>query len=350
MMEDAPQAHPDRHLLSVPYRTSRWFAGRSELGPLLGVIVLGIAFQASSDGKFFTEDQLAAATGFASGVGLVALGVAILMISGEFDLSVSQTYALAPVIMGVLATRSGISLVPAMLIALLIIAIIGLINGLLVVVGRIPSFIATLGMLFVLTTASLELARTNPPEITEFESSLLAVLGGQVPQMPFAAPFIWFLGIGAVLALVIAHTQYGNWTRAAGDRGGAAARAMGVPVARVKVTNFTLCAVLAGFAGCLEFANFRRAEVNAGENYNLLAIVAAVIGGTSLFGVRGTLIGTILGGIMLGALNSGLVLTGIDQQYYTGIIGLILLVAAIVNWRVELIQRGSGLAGILRRR
>jgi simple sugar transport system permease protein len=350
MTADARTAHRRRHHLDHAQRTARWIGTRSELGPLLGVVILALAFQLSSDGKFLTHDQLSALTGFASGVGLVAIGVAILMISGEFDLSVSQTYAIAPVIMGVLATRSDFPLLPALLIALLVVAFIGVVNGFLVIVGRIPSFITTLGMLFVLTTASLELAETNPPEITESDSPLLTALGGEVPHTPFAAPFLWFVGVGAVLALIIARTTYGNWTRAVGDRRGAAARAMGVPVARVKLINFTLCAVLAGFAGCLEFSYFRRAEVHAGENYNLLAIVAAVIGGTSLFGVRGTLIGTILGGIVLGALNSGLVLTGVDQQYYTGIIGVIFLVAAFVNWRVEVMQRGSGLPAILRRR
>lgn len=325
-------------------RALRWIVGRPELGPLVGAVVLAIAFQKFSHGKFLTSDQLTAVTGFAAGVGLVALGVAVLMISGEFDLSVAQTYALIPIIMGVLTTDAGVPVLAALILALLVAVCIGAVNGILVIVGGIPSFIATLGMLFVLTTASLVLAETTPPELAGVQDRTLSILGAPIPGIPVAAPFVWLVGCGILLAVILATTPYGNWTRAAGDRRGVAARAMGVPVNRVKMVNFILCAFTAGLAGCLEFANFRRAEVHAGDDYNLLAIVAAVIGGTSLFGVRGTLIGTIIGAVILGALNSGLVLTDVDQQYYTGIVGLILLVAAFINSRVERTQRGLSVA------
>jgi len=323
-------------------RLLRWIVGRPEAGPFVGAMALAIAFQLLSDGKFLTSEQMSSLTSFAAPVGLVSLGVAVLMISGEFDLSVAQTFALSPIIMGSLVADRGVPVLAAFAIALLVAMGIGAVNGLLVIVGGIPSFIATLGMLFVLTTVSLELAGISPPDLPGLEDRTLSILGGPVAGTPFAAPFVWLLVCGIVLAGILASTPYGNWTRAAGQRRGLAARAMGVPVNRVKMTNFILCAFTAGLAGCLEFANFRRAEVHAGDDYNLLAIVAAVIGGTSLFGVRGTLIGTIIGAVILGALNTGLVLTEVDQIYYTGVVGLILLIAAVVNSRVERAQRGLG--------
>ena len=116
---------------------------------------------------------------------------------------------------------------------------------------------------------------------------------------------------------------------------------MGVPVARVKLTNFALCAGLAGLAGCLQFADFGSSGVSSGENYNLLAIVAVVIGGTSLFGVRGTILGTLLGTLILGALKTGLILVGTRGEYYTGLIGILLLVVAVINARAEKARRGG---------
>ena len=113
------------------------------------------------------------------------------------------------------------------------------------------------------------------------------------------------------------------------------------PIARVKLTNFALCAGLAGLAGCLQLADFGSSGVSSGENYNLLAIVAVVMGGTSLFGVRGTILGTLLGTLILGALKTGLILVGTRGEYYTGLIGVLLLVVAVINARAESVRRGG---------
>lgn len=324
----------------------RW----SGTGPLIGLVLLGLALEIASGYQFLTFDQISAASAFTSGVGLVALGVAMLMISGEFDLSVSQSFAFAPIVMGVLMTRGGMPDWLALVIGLLAALGVGLANGIITLVGNVPSFITTLGMLFVLTSAGLILASTTPPEVVGIESDVLRILGGDVGGVPFDAPFIWMVGIGVVYAVVLEFTRYGSWTRAAGFRHGQAARAMGVPVNAVKLGNFCLCALTAGFAGCLLLASFGTATIDNGTNFNLFAIVAAVIGGTSLFGARGSMIGTMIGATILGVLSSGLVLTGIEQQYYTGIVGVILLAAATINSRIELAQRGIGWRALVFRR
>jgi len=118
---------------------------------------------------------------------------------------------------------------------------------------------------------------------------------------------------------------------------------MGVPSTRVKTINFMISAVLAGFAGCAQFASFGGASPGNGDGYELLAIVACVIGGTSLFGVRGTVIGAFIGALTVSALQSGLVLVGLPGNAYTSLIGVILIIAVILN------QRFAEISGLTRR-
>lgn len=313
-----------------------------EFGLAIGLVVLSGIFQALSGGKFFTSLQISGVTSLASGVGLTALGVTILMISGEFDLSVSATFATAPVVMGTLITNHGWDPGAALVVSLLVVTAIGLLNGIITVVTGVQSFIVTLAMWFVITSADRKYLGTFSVELSDKSGAVLGALGGRIPGTTLAAPFLWMLGIGAVLWFVLRWTQYGNWTRAAGHRGGDIARAMGVPVRRVKVLNFALCSALAGLAGCLQLANFGLSSITSGYEYNLLAIVAAVIGGTSLFGARGTVIGTLLGALLLGALQPGLILVGTSGNYYFGLTGLLLIVAALANARTHSAAGGPG--------
>ena len=149
------------------------------------------------------------------------------------------------------------------------------------------------------------------------------------------------VGVGLVLAFVLWRTQYGNWTYSAGSYGGGVARAMGVPVRRVKLINFVLAALLAGLAGILQFADFGSSSVASGIDINLLAIVAVVVGGTSLFGAKGTVIGSMLGAIILGSLKVGLIVIKVPSEYYLGLVGVLLVVSAGLNARVEVLRRGG---------
>ena len=335
---------PTANLSALMKGSSQVIAGlgkHRELGPLIGLLALGLLFEVLSDGKFLTFGLLSALAALSASLGVVALGVTMLMISGEFDLSVSQTFALAPIVMGTLMTDLGWGASVALCLALIAVFLVGLINGLMSTLARIPSLIVTLGMLFVVTSFNRILAGGFPVQLFGNEGPLISLMGGDVPGTPVGAPFLWMLAIGGILWFVLGRTQYGSWTRAAGHQGGQVGRAMGVPVRTVKLINFVLCSILAGLAGCLQLADFGSSGVNSGENYNLLAIVAVVMGGTSLFGVRGTILGTLLGTLMLGSLKTGLVLAGTSGEYYTGLIGTLLLVAALVNAKTESLRRGG---------
>ena len=319
-----------------------WLFTHRETGPLIGLLSLGIVFQLASGGKFFTQPQLSAVAALSSSVGMVALGVTILMISGEFDLSVSQTFTFAPIAMAILVTEFEWSLSVAFVTAVAIVCMIGLINGLLTTLAGIPSFIATLGMLFIVQSVNRKLVGGTPVELFDESGWAAMLLGGEIRDTPLTAPLFWMLAAGGLLWFVLERTRHGNATRAVGHERGIVARSMGVSVLRTKLTNFVICAGLAGVAGCLQLTNFGASSVNAGRDYNLMAIVAAVIGGTSLFGVRGTIIGSIVGAILLGTLKSGLVLIGTKGEYYAGLIGVLLLAAAVVNqWAESVRDRGG---------
>lgn len=315
-----------------------------ELGPLLGLVFLTAVFAAFSGGDLFTTQSLLSVTGLAAGVGLTGLGVTMLMISGEFDLSVSATFSTAPIVMGILVTDYGWPVTAALVAGILAVLFIGLLNGLITVFTGVQSFIVTLAMLF--TIVMIE--RIIRPQFAVqwlTTGEVRDILGGRIEGTPFTAPFIWMFALMVVLWLLLQHTRFGNWTYAAGYRGGDIARAMGVPVKRVKVANFMLCAGLTGLAGCFQYANFGLTSLTSGVDYNLYAIVAAAIGGTSLFGARGTVIGTAIGAVMLGTVNVGLILVGTSGEYYIGATGLLLIAAAVINARLAKTGTGGLAAG-----
>ncbi|MEX1126242.1 MAG: ABC transporter permease [Acidimicrobiia bacterium] len=316
--------------------------GHREFAPAVAIALLWIVFEVLADEGFFTSPELMSSVfALSASVGMVSLGVTMLMISGEFDLSVSATFALAPAVMGWLMREQGWDILLGFAVGLLVVAGIGFLNGLITTYVSVPSFIVTLGMLFAVTTWNRIILGGFPVDLIKEKGILKSILGGDLPGTPVAAPFVWMLAVGIVLAVVLQRTRFGNWTFASGTFGGGVARAMGVPVRRVKISNFVLTAILAGLAGILQFADFGSSSVASGSDLNLLAIVAVVIGGTSLFGTKGTVIGSMLGAIILGSLKVGLIIIRVPSEFYLGLVGLLLVVSAALNARVEVLRRGG---------
>lgn len=300
--------------------------GILELPPLVGLVGLVATFQVLS-GNFLSGRQVEALASLTAAVAIPAVGLTLLIISGEFDLSVGAVFAFAPIVLGTLVADYGWSVWSALPVVLLACATLGLINGSLTTGLRIPSFIVTLGALFgirglsIIVTGGFNVLYFGPDPI-------LSLVGGSVGRVP--APLLWSIGLTAVMWFVLERTPYGNWTKAAGSPLRSAV-ALGVPVRRVKVTNFVVSAVLAGFGGIAQFAHFRSVSVGSGDNLELTAIVAVVIGGTALFGVKGTAIGTLIGAVILGVLKTGLIIVGAPGAWFTSLIGALLIVAVAVN-------------------
>jgi simple sugar transport system permease protein len=315
-----------------------------ELGVLVAGILIGTVFAFLSP-QFLTAASAGSILGSAVQFGLVGLGVTILMISGEFDLSVASVYSLCPLVMASLWIDHGFNVFVALGLALLVALAIGLLNGLSTLLLNIPSFIITLATALFWAGVSLNLTGGYP--ISYFgDSPVMSWLGtAEIGDSKISVSILWLIGIAAVLAAVLRLTAVGNWIFASGGDG-RAARAMGVPVARVKVGCFLLSSLLAAFTGIIQFGSFGSATPTQGSDLALTAIVVAVVGGGSLMGGRGSIMGALLAAIVLGMSYTGLILSGVSTTWFQSFVGFLLLFAVIVN------QRTAGLGarfGVIRK-
>jgi simple sugar transport system permease protein len=302
-----------------------------ELAPALGLVAVVLFFMAQTS-NFWSPQTMTAISTVASTIGIVAVGVTMLMICGEFDLSVGQNFAFAPIIWAILFVTHGMNEWLALAIALGFAASVGIVNGYVTTVFGIPSFITTLGMFFVLQ--GLNNLLISGHQLIMFDPSpAMSLLGARIGTTPFYMPLVWMFLITIVFWFVLTRLQYGNWTFATGGKVGPA-KAMGVPTKKVKRINFVMSALLAGLAGCMQFAYLRGVTQAQGQNYELLAITAAVLGGTSLFGGTGTIWGSIIGAFLLQSIQIGLVLIGVPGSFYVTFIGVMLVVVVIANVRL----------------
>ena len=302
-----------------------------ELPPALGLLVVVLFFTAQT-GNFWSPQTMTAITTVASTIAIVSVGVTMLMVSGEFDLSVGQNFAFTPIIWAILFVSNGVNEWLALAVALLLAACVGVVNGLVTTIFGIPSFITTLGMFFVLQ--GLNNLLISGHQLIMFDPSLaMSMLGAKVGDTPFYTPLLWMFVIATIFWFVLTRLRYGNWTYATGGKVGPA-KAMGVPTGKVKRINFIVSAVFAGLAGCMQFAYIRGVTQGQGQNYELLAITAAVLGGTSLFGGTGTIWGSVIGAFLLATIQIGLVLIGVPGSFYVTFIGIMLVIVVIANVRL----------------
>jgi simple sugar transport system permease protein len=301
---------------------------RPELAGLALLVFLTIFFQIRSGGIFMNAANLQGMLGILPEMTLVALGVTILMICGEFDLSVGSVFALMPMTTAIML-NNGIPFSAAVLIGLLICALIGFVNGFVTLRFAIPSFITTLGMLFIARSLTVVISGGFPPLLpADIPSWLFTGFVG--PGNIIRMSFIWFAVIALALAAVLSLTNFGNWIKATGGQLDAAS-SMGIPVMRTKIACFMLCSMLAGFAGLIQVLRLGSPLPSLGEGLELQAVAAAVIGGTALTGGVGTVLGAIIGATLIRVIDNGLVLTKVDANWFKFAIGLLLILAVVSN-------------------
>ncbi|WP_238842172.1 ABC transporter permease [Sulfolobus sp. E11-6] len=251
------------------------------------------------------------------------------MISGEFDLSVAATFALIPLISDFLIT-SGLNVVFSIIVGLFVAALIGLLNGMIVIKSGIPSFIVTLGTLFVWLGVALQISGGQPHSFNLPISTRNILVGSIGFNGLINSQLIWLIILGVLFYLILERHQWGNWIYAIGGNKDAA-RAMGIRVDLVKISLFMLTAILAGFAGIMESALYSQVIANQGGNLELDSIAAAVIGGTSLFGGEGSVIGGIIGTIIIWSIENGLILAGVSSYVYETLIGALIIIVVIIH-------------------
>ena len=300
---------------------------------MLLVVELAVFYAINPD--FLSILNISNTLTFTVELGLIALAMTLLMTAGEFDLSVGSLFGFAPVLMWTLYNAGLTSLDIGFLISLLVAALIGFINGLFVTRLKIPSFLVTLGMLLVVRGTALFITNGFPQRTWTAEGQWLGrLLAGEfyVGSFRVYASLFWFVAAAVVLGYLLTETKYGNWIQATGGNPGAA-RARGVNVNAVKVWLFVLSAVMSAFAGVISSIRTSAANPNSGTGYELEVIAMVVIGGTALTGGRGTIIGTVLGVLILRVMRNGIVMIGVPGLAYNIFIGAIILgMMALHSW------------------
>ncbi|HSL75879.1 MAG TPA: ABC transporter permease [Candidatus Limnocylindrales bacterium] len=280
----------------------------------------------------------------AAQIGVIATSVALLMIAGEFDLSIGSMVGFAGIVMAILATIAQLPLWLSIILGMVITTFLGVINGYIVVRTGLPSFIVTLATLFIIRGASSVLTSSVSPityiplDPTMVRNDPLGALFGF--NFPITNPdgsttfvqvsiLVWLL-IAIVGIYVLGRTRFGNWIAGVGGSG-AAARNLGVPVARVKIALFAMTALSAAILAAIQTTRFTSADILRGTGYELDAITTAVIGGSLLTGGYGSVAGTALGALALGMARQGIVFADINADWYKIAIGTLLLVAVVLN-------------------
>ncbi len=273
---------------------------------------------------------------FGSITAIIVIGVGMLMISGEFDLSVGSNFALASYILA-LSLNAGFPVVLSILLAIMISTLLGTLNGLIVTKTNIPSFIATLGTMLayrgvVRAVGKGSFASYKGPDIPLFSilNGDFSFLNNLFHVQAFRTSMVWFLILAVIFVLILMRTKFGNWVFSVGGLP-AAARAQGVNVNFVKIMCFTITGFLVAIASVIQFSYRLSVDPLRGDGIEMIAVAASAIGGIRLTGGFGTIIGAVLGAFLLQMLDQGLVLMGIPIQVFQACVGLIIIISVISN-------------------
>lgn len=301
------------------------------LGAVIGVVVMLAVFTVIDFSGWWTVQTISNVTQFAAILAFVAMGQALVIIAKEIDLSVGSVYGLAGVAFITLEPELGVP--GSLAVALLIAALAGFLQAVAVVKGQLPSMIVTLGGLFTArgiiyvwtggTVHNFSQGARNHP--------LTRLLGGEL--FGIEAAIFWLVAVGGLLGLLLWATPFGNRLLAAGGNL-ESAESRGVHTDRVKTAAFVLCSLLAGFAGILTLCNHPQTHVTLGENMELEAIAAAVIGGCLLSGGRGSILGAVLGALIVVSFRYELIALGAPSSWYISFVGAVLIVAVIFNQKL----------------
>jgi simple sugar transport system permease protein len=340
-------------------RLSRLLA-RPELGAMAGTLLVLVFFAVTAGGSgIYSAKGIINFLEVSAQLGILAAPVALLMIAGEFDLSVGSMIGFAGICIAIPTVIWGWPVELALLFTFVICGFFGYLNGLIVVKTRLPSFIVTLGSLFMLRGLTLGImrgvtGRTQASGIHEAASGawITPLFSGQVLQTPIAwlaelgiigkradglpmitgvpMSIIWWIALTIFCTWVLTRTRFGNWIFASGGDQNAA-RNLGVPVARTKITLFIFTALAAALFAAIQVLVTGSADTLRGNLKEFEAIIAVVIGGTLLTGGYGSAVGAMFGALIFGVVQMGIFYTGIDTDWFKLFMGAMMITAVLFN-------------------
>jgi ribose/xylose/arabinose/galactoside ABC-type transport system permease subunit len=304
--------------------------GLRDIGVLVAALAI-LAFFSIITPTFLTPYNIFNVLRQTAELGIIAMAMTILIVAGEFDLSVGAIYAVTGVVTGFLATNLGLNIWLASLAGMVAALALGFLNGLLIATTRINSFIATLSTMMVFRGISMVTSQGQP---ISFQLSFFmdlfgrAELGGMLP-----VPVLWFAGWGIIMYVVLHLTTFGVKVFATGDNREAADLA-GIRTMRIKRAAFLITSLASGLAALISLSFLRTVTPTQGTGIELEAIAASVIGGTAMSGGVGSIVGTFLGTFIIAEVRTGLVLLGTDAYVQDAFVGLVIALAVIINVRL----------------
>jgi simple sugar transport system permease protein len=328
----APASIPERpgglrgHLRSV--------LRRPELGALVGTVGVFLFFCVAAGQVFYSSAGIGNWLTPAAELGILAVPVALLMIAGEFDLSIGSMITATGMIVAIAVNKYGLPISVAILLAFAFALGVGFFNGVLVVKTGLPSFIVTLAMLFLMAGVTIGLTRIltdstivslNGKEQGTLVFNVLVAKTGD-----FSREVVWWLVIVAAGTWVLTKTQFGNWIYSTGDND-VAARNMGVKIDAVRIRLFMATAAAACLVSVMQTLTFGSGDVSRGVQREFEAIIAAVIGGCLLTGGYGSVVGAALGALTFGMATLGITYAGWDSNWFKAFLGAMLLIAVLAN-------------------
>ena len=303
-----------------------------ESGALLGAVVIFCFFAVlAGDSGFLSLEGTGNWVSAAGEIGIVAIGVGMLMIAGDFDLSIGSNIGASTMTFAVGAGYYGMSPWLAAILAIVVSLMIGVGNGVLVIKTGLPSFLVTLATLFIVAglTLGITVAVTgNTTVSTNITGTPNAVFAGEWNF--FSASIIWFIVIAVVAHVVLRHTAIGNWIYATGGDA-PLARAAGVRTNAVKISLYGVAGTCAGLLGVIQTIAVQSGDVGRGANFQFTTIIAATVGGVLVTGGYGAVAGVMLGALTYGMADIGVFYTGWNSAWFQVILGSLLLVAVLSN-------------------
>jgi simple sugar transport system permease protein len=341
-VQTAPAPAPSEPSNRVKLGLSNRILARPEVGALVAAIIIFIFFMSVAP-AFRSAESFFTVLYQSSTIGIVAVGVGLLMIGGEFDLSAGVIVTTAGLVNSMLCWYLGMNLWVGAIVSLVFCLAIGFLNGYLVMRTGIPSFLITLGTFFVLQGANLgvtklvtgQVSSTDISQIDGYDS-LAKIFSSsfKIGGVTVWGTVVWWILFVLLAAWILTRTRVGNWIYAVGGAPDSA-RAVGVPVTKTKIGLFMSVSFLGWFVGMHILYRFNTLQAGNGVGNEFLYIIAAVVGGTLLTGGYGNAIGVAIGAFIFGMTSLGIVYAGWDPNWFKAFLGVMLLLAVLVNLYVK---------------
>jgi len=307
-------------------------AGRLEFGAAGGVILFIVLFSMFTKGLWLSPLNLQVIMRSAAQLGIIATGQTLVIIAGRIDLSVGSIFGICGVLFVAMTRVIGVPL--AFILCLLCGVGIGFMNGFLTEKMGIPSLITTLGNLYIFRGLVYFITQgfANALPKAARDSALVKLLGGS--SGGWNNLIIWFILITGAMAILLSFTRYGNWVFAVGtDERSALSR--GVSPSKVRMLAFIICGLLAGFAGISTVCDMQMGGTTLGKEMELESIASCVLGGTSLTGGIGSVVGAAIGAVLLSMIRSGLIMMGAPPYWFVSFVGVVLIGAVLANTKIR---------------